>query len=92
MESLRTLTIKASSIQYYLLAGVMVYKEIVKLYIPLIAQFFVGFSDKIGSDVSLHHGNDCTKTFITHIFKITDNTCFEEDFGVAKSVFCWIQL
>jgi hypothetical protein len=32
------------------------------------------------------------KAFIAHVFQVTENSSFEEDFGVSKFVFCWIKL
>jgi hypothetical protein len=50
------------------------------------------FSNEVTSDVSLEHRDDRAKTLITHIFQVTEDSSFEEDFGVSKFVFCWIKL
>ena len=42
--------------------------------------------------MSLEHGDDRAKTFITHIFQVTEDSGFEEDFGVSKFVFCRVEL
>merc|ERR1719295_1570637 len=43
-------------------------------------------------DEGLEHGDDLGQTLVAHVFKHTQYTCLEEDFGGAKLILVGIQL
>ena len=61
-------------------------------WLPLVNETLVFFPHSVTTDVSLEHGDDLGKTFITHLLKGTKNTSLEEDLGGSEFIFTGIQL
>lgn len=60
--------------------------------IPLVTHLAIFFTHEVTLTVSLEHGNNFGKSFVTQVLKLTQDTSTEEHLGITNPVLVLFQL